>query len=103
MNKLTRYVPDTDLRMGYDGLNKKTPLSNLGKGEFVAFVNRDRNKIKLCTSNDVVLYHRMTRGNKIDPRVIMFLPRYLNGAKINYDDAMREVMKKEFPKWFKVK
>lgn len=103
MNKLIRYVPDVDLRLGYDGLNRKVSLANLGAGEFVAFVNRQRTKIKLATGNDVVLYHRMRSGHKIDPRVIALLPRYLSGNKINYDAAMRDVLQKAFPKWFSSK
>lgn len=99
-NRLVRYVADQDLRLGYDGLNKKVPLTNLGQGEFVAFVNRAKDKVKLATGNDVILYHRMTRNKKLDPRVIMHLPRYLNGSRIDYDSAMRELIHQQFPKWF---
>lgn len=100
MNRLVRYIGDQDLRQGYDGLNKKFPLTNLGAGEFVAFVNRAKDKVKLATGNDVIVYHRMQKGQRIDPRVIQLLPKYLSGNKINYDAAMREVLQKAFPKWF---
>jgi hypothetical protein len=101
MNKLVRYVPDADLRQGYTGLNKKVPMSKLKQGEFVAFVNRARNKIKLCTQNDLVAYLRMPRGTKIDPRVIQYLPTAFNGTEIDYDKAMEASLRKSFPKWFK--
>jgi hypothetical protein len=99
MNRLIKYIPDSDLRLGYDGLNKKVPLTNLGKGEFVAFVNRAQNKIKLCTQNDMVAYYRHSRG-KIDPRVIQHLPEYFNGTGIQYNKAIERVMKDKFPKFF---
>jgi hypothetical protein len=100
MNKLVRYVPDQDMRKGYSSLNDLVPLLNLGAGEFVAFVNRKQDKIKLATGNDVLLYHRMPQGKRLDPRVIQNLPRYLSGGKINYDAALRDALQKAFPKWF---
>jgi hypothetical protein len=93
-------VPDADLRQGYDGLNKKVPLLNLGKGEFVAFVNRKKDKVKLCTGNDMIAYLRLPQGQKIDPRVIQYLPEFFDGPKIKYDKAIEKVLRGTFPKWF---
>lgn len=103
MNRLVRYVPDSDLRLGYDGLNKKVSMKNLRHGEFVAFVNSARNRIKLCTKGDLIAYLRMPRGQKIDPRVIKHLPEHFNGSEIEYDKAMEKVMRESFPKWFERK
>lgn len=99
-NKLVRYVPDADLRVGYDGLQRIVRLQNLGKGEFVAFVNRKRDKIKLATGNDMIAYHRLPQGHKVDPRVIALLPEYFDGGQINYDAAVEKVLRKSFPTWF---
>lgn len=99
MNRLIRYIADADLRQGYDGLSKKVPLAALGKGEFVAFVNRKRDKVKLCTGGDMVAYLRLKSG-RLDPRTIQYLPEYFNGTTIEYDKAIERVMRKQFPKWF---
>lgn len=104
MNRLVRYFPNADLRAGYDGLSKFAAkegidLMNLPKGHFVAFVNTARNKLKLCTQNDVVAYLRL-QNRTIDPRVIQHLPNYFNGASIEYDKAMTRVLAEAFPKWF---
>lgn len=99
MNKLVRYIADADLRQGYDGLSKKVPLATLGKGEFVAFVNRKRDKVKLCTGGDMVAYLRL-RSGQLDPRVIQYLPEYFDGTKIQYEKAVERVLRKQFPKWF---
>lgn len=103
MNKLVRYFPNSDLRMGYDGLYLKAKkqgldLSNLPQGHFVAFVNTGMNKVKLCTQNDVLAYLRRT--HKIDPRVIQHLPEYFNGQTLDYDKATEKMLRKSFPKWF---
>lgn len=100
MNRLVRYVPDADLRQGYDGMNKKVPLMNLGKGEFVAFVNRKRDKVKLCTGQDMVAYLRLPTGQRIDPRVIKYLPEFFNGQHLDYDKAVEKTLRKSFPKFF---
>lgn len=100
MNRLIRFVPDADLRQGYDGLNKQVPLLNLGKGEFVAFVNRKKDKVKLCTGSDMVAYLRLPNGAKVDPRVIQYLPEFFNGSTIEYDKAIEKMLRKSFPKFF---
>jgi len=101
-NRLVGYVPDADLRLGYDGLNKKYHryLVGLRQGEFVAFVNRAKNKVKLCTHSDMLAYLRLKRG-KIDPRSIQHLPDFFNGRTIDYDKALERSLQKQFPKWFK--
>jgi len=99
MNRLVGYVADADLRQGYDGLSKKAKLTTLKPGEFVAFVNTAKNKVKLCTHSDVTAYLRLPKG-KIDPRVIINLPQYFSGGVIDYDKAMRASLEKRFPKWF---
>lgn len=99
MNQLVRYVPDADLRLGYTGLNKLVPLTNLGKGEFVAFVNRAQTKVKLATQNDMIAYYRHSRG-RLDPRVIRHLPEYFNGSEIDYNAAVTKMIRRSFPKFF---
>lgn len=103
MNKLVKYVPDADLRLGYEGLSEIEKLSHLGKGEFIAFVNRARNKIKLATGGDMLAYLRLPTGQRIDPRVIKLLPEYFDGTQIQYDKAMEKTFRKSFPKWFESK
>lgn len=100
MMSLVKYVPDTDLRMGWDGLSKKVPLGNLKRGEFVAFVNREQNKLKLATAGDMIAYLRLPRAQKIDPRVIQYLPVCFDGKKIDYDQAVERALRKSFPAWF---
>lgn len=100
MNRLVKYVPDADLRLGYDGLNKQVPLKNLGRGEFVAFVNRRQNKVKLCAGGDMVAYLRLEPGRKIDPRVIKLLPDFFDGGEIMYGKAVEKLLQTQFPKWF---
>jgi hypothetical protein len=103
-NRLVRYFPDADLRAGYDGLSaaaKKEGVNLMGlpKGHFVGFMNRERNKLKLCAQNDLVAYLRLSKG-KIDPRVISTLPEYFNGGSLDYDGAVRSMLKNQFPQWF---
>ncbi len=102
-NTLVRHVAGADLRLGYTGLSKKVPLSKLGKGEFVAFVNNRLDKVKLCTCNDLVCYLRLPPGQKIDPNVITHLPEFFDGKSINYDAAVEKSLRKSFPKWFEGK
>lgn len=105
MNKILRYFPDSDLRGQHLSLSIQASraglnVNSLGAGDFLVFVNRKRDKVKLFASGNVVAYLKMPDGKKLDPRVIQYLPRHFNGSKINYDAAMTDVLKKQFPKWF---
>lgn len=100
MNRLVRVVNDTNMGLGYDGLNKLVKLGNLGKGEFVCFINKKKNKVKLATCQDMVAYHRLPAGQQIDPRVIQHLPEFFDGGQIQYDKAVEKVLRGTFPKWF---
>lgn len=103
MNRLVKYVPDTNMGKGYTALNELVSLQKLGKGEFVAFVNKKRDKVKLCTGNDVLAYLRLPKGKIIDPRTIQLLPQYFNGQEIDYDKAIERVLRAQFPQWFEKK
>jgi hypothetical protein len=107
VNKIKRYFPNTDLRCGHDGLfklavQKGCSPNSLGKGEFLAFVNRKQTSIKLYASGEVIAYLRLTKG-RLDPKVIQHLPEYFDGTQIHYDKAMVSVFNKQFPKWFSVR
>lgn len=104
-NRLVKFFPDSDLRAGHDGLARKASnagisVSNLQKGEMLAFVNTRKNKLKIFASGGVMAYYRARLGEKIDPRIIQHLPDCFNGAEINYDKAMTKVLEKHFPQWF---
>lgn len=108
MNKLIGVVNNTNLGCGYDGLTivakKQLELDVriMGKGEFIAFVNRRGDKVKLLGAQDFVAYHRRGTGQgKIDLRILKHLPNYMSGRVFNYDDAMVEVIRTKFPQWFK--
>lgn len=104
MNKLVGFVNNTNLINGHDGLAKIANqqlginVKSLGRGEMIAFLNKKGDKVKLYAGGDVIAYLRHDR--KIDPRVIQHLPRHFNGQAIRYDNAVRDMLKTRFPKWF---
>ncbi len=108
MNRIVRYFPDTDMRgqhlaLASVALKEKIYVDQLGAGEFLVFVNRRRDKLKMYTGGNVVAYLKMPNGHKVDPMVIRNLPKHFSGAGINYDAAMKETMQVQFPKWFEGK
>lgn len=108
MNKIVRYFPDSDLRGQHKALalqasKGKVNVDSLGAGEFLVFVNRKRDKLKMYTGGNVVAYLKMKDGHKLNPSVIRNLPKHFSGAGINYDAAMKETMQQQFPQWFEKK
>lgn len=100
---IIRYFPESDLRKGHIGLaiiakREGVDVKSLGHGEYLIFANRAQNRVKLYAGGNVIAYLKLDKG-RIDPRTISLIPRYFTGHKIRYDDALREVLGKEFPKF----
>lgn len=86
-----------DLRNGHDGLSgiaKEAGIDTrkLVPGQYVAFINAKKDKLKLYAANGVVAYLKLEAGRKIDERVIRELPRVFQGGRIDYDKALKEVV-----------
>lgn len=100
--RIVRYFPDADMRNGHDGLFKLAKkngvdIRTIGNEEFVVFVNRRKNHVKMAAPGNVIAHYKSYEG-KIDPRVIQHLPNAFNGGKIDYDRAMLKVLRSEFPR-----
>lgn len=101
MQRILRYFADVHLGNSHRGLSRiaskeKVDVRNLGQGEFVVFVNTAQTAFKMFASGNVIAHFKHPEDHKIDPRTILMLPNYFNGAEIGYDKALRAVMEKEF-------
>ena len=77
---------------------------SLQKGEVVLFINRKWTRLKLLTSDNVILYLAQPDNRPINPKTIQYLPACVNGNEINYNKALSKVLnddfkKKGFEKW----
>src|SRR5687767_6054463 len=94
---------DSDLRCSHDGLalvakKAKIDVSKLQPGEYVLFINSEKNKLKLFTANNVLAYLRLERG-KLEERTISLIPEaFMASGKIDYEKALRQVIEKELGK-----
>lgn len=102
MGHVVRFFPDSDLRGGHDNLGKKAlkaglNLKTLGQGEYVIFVNRVQNKLKMFAgSSDLLAYLKLPKG-RLDLRTIALIPSYFDGREIKYEAALRKVLEKSLP------
>jgi hypothetical protein len=101
-NRLIRVFTDTNLKNNHLGLekiakSKDVDVSKLDMGEFVVFVNRKRNALKMYAPGNIVAHLKLPENTKIDMRTIALLPKHFNGGEINYSGALKEYIKKEFP------
>lgn len=99
--RIVRFFPDTNLQGGHIGLSKLAKengvdVNKLKLGEYLIFVNRKKDKLKMFASASLIAYLKMPPGGRIDPRTIAILPRYFNGTSIQYDEALKEVLDREF-------
>lgn len=101
--KIIRYFSDVDMRNGHNGLrqiarDEGIDLRRVPEGQFVIFMNKKKNCLKMFASYNVLAHVKLDEG-KIDPRVIAHIPACFNGREIDYDKALRKVMRREFPKY----
>lgn len=98
--KVVRFFPESDMRNGHAGLfsiAKKAgvDMRTLGPGEYVIFVNNQKNKVKMFAGHQVMAYLRLDKGT-LDLRTIAHIPNYFEGGEIKYEKALLKVLEKEF-------
>lgn len=99
MAKIIRYFPDTNISNSHKGLSsiaEKVGIdtTQLGAGEYLIFVNRAQNAVKMFAQGNVLAYLRVK--GKLDLRTIAKLPTYFDGGEIRYQTALREVLEEDF-------
>lgn len=105
-NKLIRVFSDTHLGNSHSGLAmiaklKNIDIAKLSLGEYVVFVNRKQNAVKMFAPGNIIAHMKLPDSMKIDMRIIALLPKYFNGGQIRYSDALKEHIKKELPNLFR--
>lgn len=89
---------NANLRAGHDGLSelaarRDVSTATLSPGEYVIFVNRARDKLKMYAAHGVLAYLRMERGQRIDLRTLSLIPAaFLASGRINYNEALRNAV-----------
>jgi hypothetical protein len=95
--KALRIFLNVDLRNSHEGLSaiatkNKIDVKKLVAGEYLIFINSEKNKIKLYAANEVIAYYRCPHG-KVDLRAISKIPQAFKASgKIDYDACLKEIM-----------
>lgn len=103
MNKLAHFFLDVDLRCSHDGLSQiiKKNKIQIGKNDFVVFMNQKRTMIKMFCQGEDALLHYKKDGRTLDPGIIRFLPEHCGGKKLNVEGAIKDhlthLMKRKKP------
>jgi hypothetical protein len=101
-NRVLRIVFNSDLRSAHDGLTKlakslKIPNpAELEIGTFLVFVNRKRNALKIFAAGNTVAHFKMPDGRIMNVKILGLIPRFFNGKELKYDEALKELITKEF-------
>lgn len=99
MNKLVRCFLNADFRCQHKGLNilaKKEGCDSrkLKHGEHIMFVNTQRNKIKMISSNNIMTYMSLDRG-KVDLECIQAIAQnFSRDLTMSYKKALTVKIKK---------
>lgn len=100
MAVIVHYFKDTDMRCAHDGLKylakqaKQNPEA-LKPGEFMLFVNSGQTIAKILGSGNAIL-HLKSESGRIDFRTLRYLPEMFAGKTFTYNDALKEVITKDF-------
>jgi hypothetical protein len=94
MNKIVRVFFESHLGNGHDGLaklakTKNVNVRNLNNGEYVIFINKRLNALKMYTSGFTIAHLRLPNG-KLDLNTIAMIPSFFNGSEIKYDEAVKK-------------
>ena len=71
-------------------LKNNIRVSNLSSGEYVVFVNRKKDRIKVFAANNIIAYHKSVEG-RIDMGTIALIPKAFEGSgNLNYNKALKK-------------
>lgn len=90
--KLAHFFLNQDMRCTHDGLAEvlKKKKIKVNDGDFVVFLNRKRNMVKMFCGGKAALLCYKKDNRVIDPGIIPLLPKYCGGDEMNIDAAVRE-------------
>lgn len=106
MSKLVHFLTDVDLRNSHDGLaalakKAKINVEALKVGEFVLFINAKITAVKLYGANNWVSSYKHPQGHRLNPATLVNLPKFVEGGKISYPQALAAALKQQLPQYFK--
>lgn len=88
----------------HDGLKKLAEnydidMSRLEPGQFVAFLNRKRTRLKMFTAGNIFLYLSLEEG-QVTPELISQIPSMFKGEnKVEFEPVFIEALESEIPKF----
>lgn len=93
---------DSDFRMAHDGLTEVAKkngvdVAKLEPGNYVVFVNHALNRVKLFAAGDTIAYKRLRTGQKLDVRVLQYIPEVFNGRHLDLDKGLEKLLGKYIP------
>lgn len=94
-SRIVRVVMNADLRAAHDGLYQlakslNVHISKMKIGEFVVFINRAQNQVKMYAAGNTIAHFKTPDGRKMDLAIIGLIPRFFNGTKVDYEGALKE-------------
>lgn len=101
--RVVRYFSEVHLGNGHRGLSrlaKKSGINvhSLTNGEYVIFTNKSQTALKMFAPGNVIAHLKMPGSSKLNPNVIAMIPLFFNGVEIKYDEALKKVLRRQFPK-----
>lgn len=100
-NRVVRVIFEADMRCSHDGLRKiakklNVIIDTLSLGEYVVFINTKKNMCKIFAAGNTIAFFKMPGGKMMNMKIIGMIPRFFNGKELKYDEALRELIRKEF-------
>lgn len=85
---------DVDLRCGHNGLTEyaskhRVSIKNLVKDEFVVFLNKAQDKVKILSCDDLLVY--LLSDGEISMQDIEAIPTYFAGNKFKFPKKLKLV------------
>lgn len=75
-------------------------ISDMKDGDYLIFVNAEKNKIAALVGDQntdhqhVMAYTKLGRGQVVDLRTLIELPRHFDGKKLNYNASLKDAINK---------
>ncbi len=97
--KILRIFPETAMYYSHQGLRSiaaknKIDVDELEMGEFLVFINKRLNSVKILTAGNVLCYLKTIDQRRLEMKTIQMIPAFFEGSQFKYDKALEQVLRR---------
>ncbi|HNA61513.1 MAG TPA: hypothetical protein PKW79_00345 [Rhabdochlamydiaceae bacterium] len=97
MNQILAIFHDVHMSLNHDGLSsiaktKNIDVNRLSPGQFVIFINKNKNRFKVYAPNSVLAYYRDPENRVITTQALQYIPLAFGAGGFEFKKSLEKTL-----------